>query len=168
MKTKQEKDFQDYMQMEKEMTHMEAQLKESKAFAAMLEKSTLLSRKLLKETIVVKLRYEAIIKELIKNEKQGSPRTVKEIIAVTKASEQEILRNLDHALPPTLSNDPDPKPANETDLKPGNDPVANKRLRPRPRPSSRPGRPVVGLTQRKSPMQKSSMRSNRNLSDLRE
>ena len=79
-------------------------IKEQKRYIAQLEKSTLLARQNLKETMIVKLRYEKIFKKLLRNEQKGKTEKVVDVAARTPPEEHEALESLEKVLPPQIKS----------------------------------------------------------------
>jgi len=85
--------------VEKELALLKEKLRSAERYCAKLEKSTLISRQLLKNTIQVKLRYGKIIETLIDEEKAEKRRSVSQVIADTPITEVDRLKCLDQPLP---------------------------------------------------------------------
>ena len=102
-KTKQEIelmfDYSSFQDQEAVINQLKHSLSLNKTYIAQLEKSTQLSRSLLKDTLNTKLRYEKIIKKVMKNESEGRVRSIQSVINKTPLESSAQLESLNSVLP---------------------------------------------------------------------
>ena len=92
-------DYSSFQDQEAVINQLKHSLSLNKTYIAQLEKSTQLSRSLLKDTLNTKLRYEKIIKKVMKNESKGKMRSIQSVINNTPLENSAQLESLNSVLP---------------------------------------------------------------------
>ena len=84
---KAQKNYDEYRERERTLTEAQELIEQYEFRMAKLKKDLQEKTEMLSETLVVKLRYEQIIKNALANEKRSNPKPLEDIIARTKQPE---------------------------------------------------------------------------------